>query len=257
MLWQAKEMRSMRRISRQDYQKMIQNGHVLASRGNVTKEVIELPQGEIIKCFPYKKNRLRNYFWPKVNHFLKNAAQLKRRGILSVEPIACYHCCENKAFVLRYRKLSGQSIRDLNNCTHNEQEQRQRLHKTVQFLASVHEKGIDFRGCHLGNFVLTEQGQFAIIDMENLKFRLSLLSLRRRGLSLSYLLSHRHDIALLYQLKFDDTITAYLNATHLSPADRKSVCQWVNIGLKCQLNNRQDEGFLPSSVSVNMQCSDT
>lgn len=144
-------------------------------------KVLRLANSNILKFF-----RLRNAFslarwWPYSRRFCINAHRLIQRGVPTVKIIneysvsdkilltqkdAAYHHKNFKTKAVEYTPLAGQTLKELllkNQLTLSHAAQLGR------FVANLHHKGIHFRSLHLGNIILTPDGEMGLIDIADMK----------------------------------------------------------------------------------------
>lgn len=146
-------------------------------------KVLRLPGGDYLKVF-----RLRHqYGWARLHgyaqRFCKHARKLDQKGIPTVQVKQCYKAdnpellkapdfpCPTEStltkhtYVVEYAPLAGQTLKDLL--------KQQLMSDTLvvqlgKFIADLHAKGIYFRSLHLGNIVLTPDGQLGLIDIADM-----------------------------------------------------------------------------------------
>jgi tRNA A-37 threonylcarbamoyl transferase component Bud32 len=79
------------------------------------------------------------------------------------------------------------------------------------FVASLHKKGVYFSSLHLGNIVLTPEGEFGLIDISDLRtfpFAVPLFALKT---NMRYLFQSRQGLQLINnESKIDIFISAYI-----------------------------------------------
>ena len=152
-------------------------------------KVLQLPNGDYLKVF-----RLRHRFsWARfqgyAQRFSKNVSALAELGILTVDVIQCYevknarlldyplsvnlHSAANQdaessshTYVVHYVPLAGETLKTL---LDQHELQTHHVKQLGAFIAELHEKGIHFRSLHLGNIVLTPEGEMGLIDIADMK----------------------------------------------------------------------------------------
>ena len=78
----------------------------------------------------------------------------------------------------------------------------------AKFLAELHHKGVYFRSIHIGNVVVTENNEFALIDIADLKVFPKSLSIRQRNRNMKHLLRPPEDNFILIP-NIDAIISSY------------------------------------------------
>lgn len=148
-------------------------------------------QTSIYKIFMPRKGFSSNQIWPYAIRFYRNAKRLAARGVIApqVDHVAFFP--ENYYYWLRYQKLEGVDCREY--LTNHSVEF---LRTFAYFLAELHDKGIFFRGIHLGNvlYQVTTQ-QFCLIDFTDCHFSRHPLSRAKRLRNLKHLLNYPDDHA--------------------------------------------------------------
>lgn len=140
---------------------------------------MQLPNGNYLKVF-----RLRHRFgWARLHgyaqRFCKHAVKLQQLGVPTVTVKQCYQVEDQTllhtpatrlspsqhTYVVEYMPLAGQTLKHLLSqglLTDRHVEQ------LGGFIAELHAKGIYFRSLHLGNIVLTPEGQLGLIDIADM-----------------------------------------------------------------------------------------
>lgn len=141
-------------------------------------KVYALKDGRILKLFRSKRRLSSNAWLPYVKRFITNAEKFRARGIPSVRCLRWGKAPSLQRDYVLYERLPGECLR------HVEAIDGQAL---GHFFGELHEKGIYFRSCHLGNILLLEEGQFGVIDVANTRFRPWPLSARARRRNFTHL----------------------------------------------------------------------
>ncbi len=148
-------------------------------------KVMQQPNGDYLKVF-----RLRHlYGWARLHgyaqRFCKHARKLESLGIPTVTIKQCYRVEDAKllrapgsnggygdrqqgmhhTYVVEYAPLAGETLKHL---LEHQMLERSLIVKLGGFIAELHAKGIYFRSLHLGNIVLTPQGQLGLIDIADM-----------------------------------------------------------------------------------------
>lgn len=143
-------------------------------------KVLKLANSNILKVF-----RLRNDFslarwWPYSRRFCNNANRLIQREIPTINVIQEYRV-ENefllneresgshnrqKTYAVEYTPLAGQTLKEL---LLKDQLQLTHASQLGRFVAKLHKKGVHFRSLHLGNIILTPDGEMGLIDIADMK----------------------------------------------------------------------------------------
>ncbi|MDR1889536.1 MAG: lipopolysaccharide kinase InaA family protein [Zoogloeaceae bacterium] len=135
-------------------------------------KVLRLADGTIFKLFRRKRLFSSALFHPYACCFVDNIRELKARNIKCPEVIAAYRIADIARDAVHYRPLAGETLRRIiaaqtPDAPHAHTELAQQLGR---FVARLHEDGIYFRSLHLGNVVLTPEGEPGLIDIADLRF---------------------------------------------------------------------------------------
>ena len=177
-------------ISQQQFDQLIAESQVLAT-GKRGPRLLETKQGEIIKVFPQRKWVSTNRLYPYAKRFMRNARLLGEYGFPSIEVTECQRLQGTATYLVKYPKLPGDDLRHLFNNSADGSVWKE----FAGFMASLHERGIFFRGIHLGNVLRLPEGSFVLIDITTVKFRRKALSLSERVRNLQHLMMYPEDVA--------------------------------------------------------------
>ncbi len=148
----------MEMITELDFKKIISNYSVIKQQLNLPK-VLNTDCNKIIKIFYAKGKCSSDYFKPYALRFCKNANTLKNLGVMAPQIIKIQYCVERQVYLVYYEKIIGKDLEVL-----VQSGQKDLFEKLATFLASLHEKGINFRSIHLGNLIYQNE-EMALIDI--------------------------------------------------------------------------------------------
>lgn len=141
-------------------------------------KVLRLTDGNFIKLFRRKRLLSSALIWPYAQRFANNAGALNDLGIPCPKVIGLFHLKAPKRDLVHYQPLPGLTLRQLRNTPTAPSDL---LEKLALFIAGLHEKGVYFRSLHLGNVVLTPEGELGLIDIADLKIQRNALNLVQRA----------------------------------------------------------------------------
>ncbi|OGT31438.1 MAG: hypothetical protein A3E87_03680 [Gammaproteobacteria bacterium RIFCSPHIGHO2_12_FULL_35_23] len=182
----------------------------------------------IIKCFYfYHKGFYRRYCKTIAGEFIANASQLLARDILTVFPSAWYRCLESHCDVIIYPILQGQTVKEIIDETNDFTV----LSTLANYIAKLHHKNIYFRAGHLDNYLLRSDNNFAIIDIDNLRFS---LSLRKIAKNLVFIYRHSLENEQKYFLiyGFNRFLDNYFDASNLPTYKKNIIKYWIKYYLR-------------------------
>lgn len=208
----------MKRISQHDLDALCQYGQALDLKGDHPAVVIH-PDGTVTKFWTRKKRWLSSAtLRPYSRRFVDNAHALARRGITVPEIINHAQLENSHIRIVTYRALPGNSIRELLNDAPEQVD----LPKLCRFIARLHQRGVLYRGIHLGNIIQPpERDGYGLIDFTDVRFFSRPLSLQRRASNLATPLRYREDTDLIASAGMPALEHCYLEQLDLSPAEQK------------------------------------
>lgn len=173
------------------FEALLKDALILSRHGILGPKVFILPFGDIVKVFNPKKGLTRRHWHPKYRQFIENAAQLHIRHIKTVAIRHIYHLSERDAYAVRYTPLAGRDLRSL-----MPGNMPILMPTLLDFMASLHDKGIYFRGLHLGNILNCDTGGLGIIDMADMRFKNGSLNMAYRVRNLAHMVKRPEDCTL-------------------------------------------------------------
>lgn len=140
-------------------------------------KVAKLANGDFIKIFRVKNLISIRHFFSYAKSFARNAERLNKLGITTIKVKQIYNIQYSNKTAVVYEPLCGDTILDIL----KSRGMSEALSKEVgAFIAELHQKGIYFRGLHLGNLVITPDQKMGLIDIADLTIFPWSLDRRRR-----------------------------------------------------------------------------
>lgn len=155
----------LQKLSHDQYLALRANATVL-ERDRHGEKVLVLSDGSYLKLFRRKRLLSSAAWYPYAQRFADNALALKQRGIPCPQVIGVFRIAEIARDAVHYWPLAGQALRQLIQQGNASDRLREQL---FGFVGRLHAAGIYFRSLHLGNIVLTPDGQFGLIDIADLR----------------------------------------------------------------------------------------
>jgi len=203
----------MKTLTRGQYQDLAHDAKIL-EQDTYGPKVLLTPDGRIVKLFRRKRFFSLATLYPYAMRFCGNAKRLNHYGVPSVRVGAVYQCPAIRRDVVIYPLLPGEPIRDL---LENDPSTIAALRKVAEFIALLHHKGIYFRSLHLGNLLLQPDGELALIDVADLRFRLLPMGPISRARNLRHLFRYPQDMDLIKRFGIKKFLAAYLLSSGVSP----------------------------------------
>jgi len=168
-----------------DFNALLQRSKVLMEDRHGIK-VLATPDGGIVKLFR-RKRLLSSALWdPYATRFARNAVNLKKLGIPTVEVTGVWRVSPLKRDAVVYRRMEGESLRDLEKTD-------ARMEQFARFVAELHAKGVFFRSAHFGNILELPDGRFGLIDMADLTCKGRPLGVKERLRNFAHLVKYEVD----------------------------------------------------------------
>ncbi len=159
-----------------DYDKYLQlrEGAEVIEHDSYGDKVLLLTDGTYIKLFRRKRLLSSALIWPYAQRFADNTRKLEQLGIPCPKIITVGRIKEIQRDIVHYHPLPGLTLRQLRQGKGEYPEDiRERF---FAFVERVHDLGIYFRSMHLGNVVLTPEGELGLIDISDMRIKNSALS---------------------------------------------------------------------------------
>lgn len=132
-------------------------------------KVYRLRDGNMLKLFRRKRLFSSALLQPHSQRFCANAASLQAQGIQTLKPLHLYRLDDPAWTAVLYRPLPGETLSELLRV--NDDLWPTLVPKLAAFIKHLHRCGVYFRSLHLGNIILTADGQFGLIDIADLQHR--------------------------------------------------------------------------------------
>lgn len=185
---------------------------IIIKFGEVDQPKVYMKNGcTILKLFYPKKNwvtsdRIR----PRALRFCRNSKNLRELGYQVPDVTKIQYCADSKIYLVYYPKIEGTDVRKaaaLNPSI---------LHDVAHFTADLHRKGIFFRSIHLENILYTKENKLALIDLTDVRFKSSSLSIYHRYRNLKHLFQTPRDQNILNAFGKEKFLKIYFKASQLS-----------------------------------------
>jgi tRNA A-37 threonylcarbamoyl transferase component Bud32 len=192
-------------LTKAEFNALIDQPTILEKDGYGAKVLLS-NDDKIIKIFRRKRNISSAVFSPYAQRFKNNAEKLTQLGIITVAVERIAYCQELKKHLIIYPLLAGHTLRELL----QEQYSASLIKQLGGFIAQLHERGIYFRSLHLGNILLTEHKQLALIDVADLRITKKPLSINLRVRNFAHFFRYPQDKQHLVEYGIDKFFTHYL-----------------------------------------------
>ena len=190
-------MHPLQTLKHDDYLTLRTGAHVI-ERDRHGDKVLRLADGSYLKLFRRKRLISSTAWYPYAKRFADNAQALAERNIPCPRVIGLYRMPGASRDAVHYHPLAGGTLRELIRANANIVDIAGLREQLGRFVAGLHEAGIYFRSLHLGNIVLTPEGELGLIDIADLRAGRGPLPQHRRRRNLQHLLRDESDRAWLH-----------------------------------------------------------
>lgn len=128
-------------------------------------KVLRLASGDIFKVFRVKSIISGARIYSYARRFCRNAERLQKLKVPTVGIKQLYHFQDSTNTAVLYQPLAGETLWQLLGAGKLSDRV---LAQFGEFVASLHQRGIYFRSLHLGNIVLTPDGELGLIDISDM-----------------------------------------------------------------------------------------
>jgi hypothetical protein len=159
--------RGLKTLGHEDFLALKAGAEVIES-DSFGEKVLRLADGGFLKLFRRKRLLTSAAWYPYALRFVDNAAALSSLGIPVPRVIAAYRVPSVERDAARYRPLAGTTLRALVRRGLDAEDERRLKRLFTGFVIRLHSLGVYFRSLHLGNVVLTPEGDLGLIDFSDL-----------------------------------------------------------------------------------------
>lgn len=213
----------MKKLDLADYERMVVGAKMLSADKHGDK-VLALPDGYFVKVFRRKRRLSSSLILPYAKRFERGARKLRERHVPTVQVVSSYRVKSIGRDLVFYCPLEGKPLRDALRELNNP---KSLIARFAGFFASLHERGIYFRATHFGNVLLTPDGEFGLIDVSEVYFYRSALSLSKRVRNFKVILRYREDREAILSFGFESFLDSYFENSTVPEDARKSFVRWL------------------------------
>ncbi len=187
-------------------------------------KVLRLENGNFLKLFRARRCYTSGSFNPYSERFAVNSERLQAIGIPAPKILDLYLLTDGSSAVL-YQPLPGQTLRQVMQSMGSASVRQALVERFGKFLAQLHDKGVYFRSLHLGNVLLMDDGEFALIDIADMRIYPSPLRNALRQRNLRHMQRYPEDRRWLFEEQLPELLQGY--ATLASPTAVEGLRQQV------------------------------
>ena len=211
--------RPVNRLSAPALNSLMTHAHVIEEDG-LGPKVLRLENGHFLKIFRARPFYTSGYFNPYSERFAVNSERLQAMGIPAPKILDLYLLTDGSTAVL-YEPLPGQTLRQVLQSMGSPSVRQALVERFGKFLARLHNQGVYFRSLHLGNVLLMDDGEFALIDIADMRIFPSPLRITLRQRNLRHMQRYPEDRRWLFEEQLPELLKGY--ATLASRAEVESL----------------------------------
>jgi RIO-like serine/threonine protein kinase len=163
------------RLAQASFDTLITGAKVLEADSHGAK-VYLLADGNILKLFRRKRLLSSALLRPYSARFIANAERLEILKIATLKVLAHYKLERPGMTAVLYEPLPGRNLRQLMDTA--DFTWQHSLEPLIAMIRRLHRSGVYFRSLHLGNVIVTPEGELGLIDMADMSFTRGPLSRR-------------------------------------------------------------------------------
>lgn len=201
----------MQALEQARYLALREGATVLEADGTGDK-VLRLIDGSMLKLFRRKRLLSSAAWYPYAQRFADNCRHLQERQIPCPVVKAVYRIGAIERDAVHYAPLPGQTLRQVLEEPADHDQLRAQLGR---FIAILHERGVYFRSAHMGNVVLTPEGELGLIDIADLRIFRRPLRKSQRLRNFKHMLRYPQDRQWLLDAGDSSFVEGYLAAQQL------------------------------------------
>lgn len=224
----------MKCLTLEEYQHLVADSAIL-EQDKYGVKVLETHEGMIVKLFRRKRILSSAIFKSYAARFVENAHRLQSLGIKTVNIEALYRCSPISRTIVVYRPVPGHTLRDaIRNATNPDT----LMMQFVSLFAELHDKGILFRSIHLNNVIVPcSPGSLGLIDVADMKFFNSALSINQRMRNLRHLTRYNEDREALREFGAEQFVDIYFDAARLVDLHKKDFLVKMRSAIAADVKN--------------------
>ena len=215
--------RPVRNLSRAAFDTLQAHAQVIEEDG-LGPKVLRLENGNFLKLFRGRRCYTSGSFNPYSERFAVNSERLQGMGIAAPKILDLYQLKDGSTAVL-YQPLPGQTLRQVMQSMGSPAVRQALVERFGKFLAVLHDKGIYFRSLHLGNVLLMDDGEFALIDIADMHLYPSALRIALRQRNLRHMQRYPEDRRWLFEEQLQALLDGY--ASLADPVAVNSLSQQI------------------------------
>lgn len=197
-------------IHREEFEDILKDCKPLGGSAADSEHCLD-SNGYVIRRFSSQRD-----FWPAspaAYRFFKKCIRLQTLGVPVVEVKTVFNCNELQQQLVQYPFIAGTSLCKI---LHESADPVTELGHLCQYVAMLHDKGIDCSALQLDDILVTPDNNYVLLEVSKLRFTSGSLSTLRRIGNLVQLFSNGKDAVLYSSVGVKRLVQQYLQHTSMS-----------------------------------------
>jgi len=238
---------SIQKLNIAEFRDLIRKGEVLISDSAGEIIVFLTPDGDIIKKFPYKEKYLSRLF-PRALRFQKNCKKLTALGFKTMTVKSMFDFPDNRCHVVIYPMIAGETLSDYLGDKTKESLKQDLLMRAAAYYGKLHEKGVYCRPSHFRNVIVCPDSEFALIDVQNIRFRWFSLDLRTCSRNFRYILKYRENLNQVIGAGAKEFFDHYMSECRMVKRKQKIFLALLRHNVPALFKNGKDRRFQDAAI---------
>ena len=199
--------RPVNRLPSASFNSLTEQAHIIEEDG-LGPKVLRLKNGQFFKLFRKRRWFTSGSFNPYSERFAVNSERLQAMGIPAPKILDLYLLADDNTAVL-YEPLPGLTLRQILQSAPSATARQALVKRFGQFLAQLHTQGVYFRSLHLGNVLVMDNDEFALIDIADMRIYPTPLSITLRQRNLRHMQRYPQDRHWLFEECLQELLDGY------------------------------------------------
>lgn len=178
-------------------------------------KVIRLANGDYLKIFRVRHAFSGARIYSYARRFIRNSNRLKRLGVPTLICKQLYHFEDDNSTAVLYSPLAGYPLKKLLEVDLMSLDMAASL---GIFIAKLHRLGIHFRSLHMGNIIITPEGDYGLIDVSDMSIYAWPLFCNTRLRNFKHLCRYPNDIVKFGSQAWQRMLEAYVTDSAIGHA---------------------------------------
>lgn len=183
----------MQKLNAAGFNNLTRDGRVLISDSAGDIMVFLTSGGDIVKKLLYKDKYFSRFF-PRAVRFHKNCKRLTALGFKTMSVKEILDFPDGRCHVVIYPMIAGEALSDYLGGGVNKSLKQDMLMHAADYYGKLHQKGVYCRPTHFRNIIVCPDSKFALIDVQNIRFRRFPLDLWTRSRNFKYILKYKENL---------------------------------------------------------------